>query len=442
MAESRGRGRAALRRYRAGIALVLGWAATLPLLVVLEATHHHWLQDAILRVFSGFPALAIEVDHLRWVLSEDVGGSYAFTLFVATLAVPLGFVVRMIARARLRAGHADPLDRVRRFVSEHQRWTLAATGAVAALMQGAWLRFNLFTYETGLAPYCMAAVVVGLAQWKVVRAALRAFLAPTVESAAVEGAIQPDEIRFSAVAVTRESIAMVGGLAGLTVVMVLWMASVQLRSLYSDPRFFYAMLAYVGVAATSAFAFQRASRISVGVDGIRVSGTSRTRFFAYRDLDEAREEKGDVLLVRRGRTLLRLQLHGPDATRRAAILDRIRAGIARVDEVARDGAANLVTAVSHDTVAKTLRGGTDYRMASVSRDALWGLVEGAAVDGAARTAAARAILETSTTEERARIRVAAGHCADPKIRVALEEMADEEPAQAAPLMQRSLPARE
>jgi hypothetical protein len=198
----------------------------------------------------------------------------------------------------------------------------------------------------------------------------------------------------------------------------------------------------VSVAATSAFAFQRASRISVGVDGIRVSGTSRTRFFAYRDLDEVREANGDILLVRRGRTLLQLQLHGPDAARRAAILDRIRAGIARVAEVERDGAANLVVAVSHDTVAKSLRGGTDYRMPSVSRDGLWALVEGAAVDGTARTAAARAILETGTSEERARVRVAAGQCADPRIRVALEEMADEEPAQSAPQMQRSLPVRE
>ncbi|HTQ42205.1 MAG TPA: hypothetical protein VMI75_05550 [Polyangiaceae bacterium] len=443
MAESRGPIRSALRRYRAGIALALAWVAALPLLAAWIAVRNS-LQDAIFRVFSGFPALALDVDHMRDILGHDAVGSYSLTLFVATLAVPLGVLVRMIARARLRAGHADPLDRVRRFVSEHPRWTSTATAGVAALMQGIWLHFNFLpgVYDVSRAAYCMPAVVVGLAQWKIVSGALRAWLAPTIESAVVEGAIDPDEIRFSAVAVTRESLALVGGLAALTVAVVGGIALADLRTLYNDARFFDVILGYMGVAAVSAFAFQRASRISVGVDGIRVSGTSRTRFFAYRDLDEVREAKGDILLVRRGRTLVRLQLHGPDATRRAAILDRMRAGIARVAEVERDGAANLVAAVSHETVARTMRGGTDYRMASVSRDALWALVEGAAVDASARTAAARAILETSTGEERARIRVAAGHCADPKVRVAHEEMADEEPSEAAALMQRSLPARQ
>jgi hypothetical protein len=443
MAESRGPIRSALRRYRAGVALALAWAAALPLLVAWIAVRNS-LSTVIFRVFSGFPSLAIEVDHLREILGYDVAGSYPLTLFLATIALPVGVLVRMVARARVRAGHADPLDRVRRFVSEHPRWTSAATAGVAALMQGVWLRFNLFPflYENHRAVICVSAVIVGLAQWRIVSAALRAWLAPTIESAVVEGAIAPDEIRFSAVAVTRESLAMVGGLAALTVAVVAGIALADIRTLFNDARFFDVILGYMGLAAVGAFAFEQASRISVGVDGIRVSGTSRTRFFAYRDLDEVREAKGDILLVRRGRTLLRLQLHGPDATRRAAILDRIRAGIARVAEVERDGAANLVAAVSHETVARTMRGGTDYRMASVSRDALWSLVEGAAVDASARTAAARAILETSTSEERSRIRVAAGHCADPKVRVALEEMADEEASEAAPSMQRSLPARQ
>jgi len=441
MAESRVPIRSALRRYRTGIALVLAWAA-MPALAAAEWPLHGWLQDAILRVFSGFPALAIQIDHLRELFGRDLASTYGLTLFVATIAVPLGAVVRMVARARVRAGHADPLDHVRRFVSERPRWTSAITVGAASLMQGFYLFFNPYAFIYHRVAYFAVGAVIGLAQWRIVGGGLRAWLAPTIESAAVEGGIRPDEIRFSAVAVTRESVAVVGGLAALTVGMVAWMSSVDLRSMYVDPSFFYAMVGYVGLAATTAFAFQRASRISVGVDGIRVSGTSRTRFFAYRDLDEVRETKGDILLVRRGRTLLRLQLHGPDAARRAAMLDRIRAGIARVAEVERDGAANLVAAVSHETVARTMRGGTDYRMASVSRDALWALVEGAAVDASARTAAARAILETSTSEERTRIRVAAGRCADLKVRVALEEMADEEPSEAAPLMQRSLPARQ
>jgi hypothetical protein len=122
MAKSRGRIRSALRRYRAGVALVLGWAAAVPVAGALFATHQ-WVQNAIYRVFSGFPALAIGVDHLVDALANDASGSYALTLFVATIALPLGVLGRMVARSRVRAGHADPLDRARRFVSEHPRWT-------------------------------------------------------------------------------------------------------------------------------------------------------------------------------------------------------------------------------------------------------------------------------------------------------------------------------
>lgn len=438
MADPRGGVRAVLRKYSPGILLVLAWVAAPMFRARWYDGLQHWLEDAVYRVFSGFPALANSVERLRDLLFWDGEASYAGTLFLATLAVPLALVVRMVARARLRAGHSDPLDRVRRFVATHPRWASAATAGLAALMQGAWLhlipgdflRFHPFA--------CSAAItIVGVAQWRIAAVGLRAALASTIESAIEQGSIDADEIRFSAVAVTRETLGMVGGLATLTLAAVAWMATMDIQRMYRDPRLFTAMLAYVGIAALSALAFRQASRISVGVDGVRVGGTSRTRFFAYRDLDEVREERGDVLLVRRGRTLLRLQLHGPDATRRDAIVERIRAGIVRVAEVERDGASNLVKATSPDTVARSMRGGMDYRVASVSRDGLWALVEGSAVDAEARTAAARAILETGTDEERSRVRVAAGHCADPQVRVALEELADEEPA-SAPGLQRQL----
>jgi hypothetical protein len=418
--------RSALRRYRPGFLLLIGWAGSLvphwwwPL--------SDWLQVVVYRVFSGFPALAISVDKLRWIFFENLEFSYSATVFCASLAVPLAMVLRMLARARLRAGHPDPLDRVRRVVASHPAWTHAATAGMAALVQWAWLKILPPEYEFHRVAYLALAAVAAAVQWRLAAAGLRAFLAPTVEGEAEEATIEADEIHFAAVAVTRETLGMVGALGALTVAAVAFMAGIQIQQLYRDPHLFTVMLAYTGIAAASALAFRLASRISVGVDGVRVGGTSRTRFFAYRDLDDVREERGDVLLVKRGRTLLRLQLHGKDATRREAIVERIRAGIARVAVVERDGAANLVKSASPDTVARSMRGGADYRVASVSRDGLWALVEGSAVDAQARTAAARAILETGTDEERSRIRVAAGLCADPQVRVALEELADEEPA--------------
>ncbi len=431
--------RSAWRRYRPGIALLLGWVGLLAFRHDVYWAVSDWLEKAIYRVLSGFPALAVSVDHLRWIFLQGLALGYAATIFLATLAVPFAFVLRMVARARIRAGHRDPLDRVRQFMVAHPRWTSAATAAVPAVLQWFWLNVpGAPNFELHRVAYCAVAALLGAAQWRIAAAGLRALVAPTVERAAEDDErIDADEIHFAAVAVTRETLGMVGGLAALTLAAVAWMATMDLNRLYRDPRLFTAMLAYAAIAAVSALAFRQASRISIGVDGVRVGGTSRTRFFAYRDLDDVREERGDVLLVRRGRTLLRLQLHGPDATRRAAIVERIRAGIARVAEVERDGAANLVKAVSPDAVARSMRGGADYRMASVSRDGLWALVEGSAVDAEARTAAARAILETGTEEERVRIRVAAGLCADPRVRIVLEEMADEEAAAAPELRQRA-----
>jgi hypothetical protein len=105
---------------------------------------------------------------------------------------------------------------------------------------------------------------------------------------------------------------------------------------------------------------------------------------------------------------------------------RVHVALARVKDVERDAAANFVTSRSSDKVAQSARGGGDYRMPSVSHDALWSLVEGAAVAAPTRTAAAEALVSTGGLVERERLRVAAAHCADPRVRLALEELADDE----------------
>ncbi len=79
---------------------------------------------------------------------------------------------------------------------------------------------------------------------------------------------------------------------------------------------------------------------------------------------------------------------------------------------------------SKDELARVASGGADYRAASLSREALWALIEGPAVDADARRAAAEALATTSDVAERARLRIAAEHCADPRVRVALAELAE------------------
>jgi hypothetical protein len=74
-------------------------------------------------------------------------------------------------------------------------------------------------------------------------------------------------------------------------------------------------------------------------------------------------------------------------------------------------------------VASSL-GGDSYRFPSISREQLWDLVEGPAADASTRTAAARALSAALDVSERARLRVAAAQCAEPRLRVALETVAD------------------
>jgi hypothetical protein len=295
---------------------------------------------------------------------------------------------------------------------------------IYAAWHNVWGHWNLL--------YCVLATVVsGLAQVPIIRGASRAFLAPTVAGEDGPGTVEigDDEIRFAAVAVTRETWLAVGSLSALTLAVVGWLAFLPTLALFKDVRVFTVIPAYVAIAVASALLFRGASKISVGVDGIYVGGTSRARFFAYRDLDEARVKGGDIELVRQGHVALRLQLHGEDATRRDAIVARIHEALARVKDVERDAAANFVTSRSTDKVAQSARGGGDYRLPSVSHEALWSLVEGAAVAAPTRTAAAEALVSTGGVPERERLRVAAAHCADPQVRLALEEMADDEAAE-------------
>jgi hypothetical protein len=416
--------------HKAVALLVAAWA-----LALSSLDRHHdvrgALEDAIVRIFSGFPGAQQTALGVADLLERALWTTFNTTLGVCSLMAPLAFAARLIARARVRAGHADPLDRVRIWLAAGRNRTVALAAGIPVVAQVLYLRGVLgWGHHSALAAVTIA-LGAGLAQAAVLRAGLRILLAPTMGDAGEGPAtIDADELRFDAVAVTRETKLAVGALALLSIATVAWIASLPILALFKDPRVFTVIASYVGVAAASAFAFRRASRIAVGVDGIYVGGTSRARFFAYRDLDEVRARGGDLELVRRGRVVLRLQLHGKDATRREAILARMVDGLARVKDVERDAAANFVTSRSVDHVVDSARGGGDYRMPSVSSDALWALVEGQGVDATTRTAAAEALVKVAGAD-RERLRVAAAHCADPRVRVALEDLGDEADGEAA-----------
>jgi hypothetical protein len=411
--------------FRPAVVLVLAW--------VVAGSHGsrpyelalRFLDKFLSRVFSGFPATQEYVSDLLFHANMRLGEAYSHALGWATLLVPVGFLARFLARALVRGGGRDPLDRARAWTAARPRW---ATALLA--LPGSLLALRIFAQDflghpdhsataVPLLTVVMTAIFIGS------RSGLRSLLAPTVdpdEEARI--AIGSDEIAFDAVAVTRETRAAVAGLAGLSVVMVAWIAALPIATLFRDPRLFAAVGVYVALALGGAAVFRLASRVAVGVDGVLVKGSSRTRFFAYRDLDDARLSWTDLELVRKGRVVLRLQLHGADAVRRDAVLARIKENIGRVQQGNDAMAAQLVASSTREQLARVASGRADYRAASLSREALWSLIEGPSVDGASRTAAAEALAKTSDGAERARLRVASAHCADPKVRVALEELAE------------------
>jgi hypothetical protein len=79
-------------------------------------------------------------------------------------------------------------------------------------------------------------------------------------------------------------------------------------------------------------------------------------------------------------------------------------------------------------------------MAALTRDQLWALVEGPEVEASARRAAAEALVSSAASgdgRERARLRVAADHCAEPNVRVALAELAGTDEGEGASKASRS-----
>jgi hypothetical protein len=264
---------------------------------------------------------------------------------------------------------------------------------------------------------------------------MRELLAPTTGAteAPARFEIGADEIVFDAVAVTRQSVAIVAVFSTIMLAVPAFIWTRPILQLFTDTSIFYLVAAYITLGATGALGFRKASRVAVGVDGVHVRGTSRARFFAYRELDSARTRGADLELVRGGKVVLRLQLHGDDAARRDAVLERITANIARAREGQGANAARIVAASSDADLARAAEGAGDYRVATLTREQLWALVEGPEIETSARTAAAQALARSSDVAERARLRVAAERCAEPRARVALREIAEDDSVPDVPL---------
>jgi hypothetical protein len=400
--------------------------------------------DALQRAFDAPGATWFRDLVIRAIAQPLVQAYHASpsALLAGTLLLLAGVFVRAFARARLREGRPDPLERVREQLARrpwmarlltwipslafvlYEAWdeVLGPATRNFAIFRDDWMRFQ--TPETLAASIVIGTAVVALAIRPVASAGLRALLAPIAPGrSSAKGA---DEIAFSAVAVTVRTRAAVAGLAAASVAAAIAVACVPYHALHSDPRVLFAMGVYVAAALGAMLAFRRSSRIDVGVDGIYVHYGAHTRFFAYRDIDGARTRAAGLELLRGERVVLHLQLHGPDADRRDELLDRIRRAIAHARDAEAHVAERVVQTTSTRRVASATLGGADYRFPAISREQLWSVVEGSSADAPTRTAAAQALAVDLAQVERPRLRAVAARTADPQLRVALDRLTEPE----------------
>jgi hypothetical protein len=165
------------------------------------------------------------VDLVGHAFMTVLPAALVLSLVVSACLVPVGLVLRALARTRVHRGSADPLDVARRWVGAHPRAASALTAAPATLAmfaialgkaRGDWLQEHdsaLLTY----AAFAVPAALASMAFAALARADARALLAPTVDATLpVRTDVAQGEITFRAVAVTRETIATVGIMAAMT----------------------------------------------------------------------------------------------------------------------------------------------------------------------------------------------------------------------------------
>jgi hypothetical protein len=393
------------------------------------------LMVASLACFFGYVAL---VNTVGRAMSGYFDGSepLAFSFLASAVAAPVLYVVRLAARARLRGTGKDAFAGLRRWFSERPR----AARALSALPT---LLGLLFTSDPHLvdnfvtSPYTPAmplasaigyVALLGLAPALALgllgRGLIQGLFAPLEGKPLGQKPIEdPEQLTFSAVAVTLETRGAVGAVLALSVAVLAVLSNMELRHLDSSAGA-AGLSAYIAAMLATAGLFQRVSRIDLGFDGVLVTGSSRTRFFAYHDVDAVEALPwGDVVLRRNGRVVLRLQLHGADEGRHAAIAQRVREGIDRAREARTGGAARLADARDRSPLARAAEGLGSFRAPGVTRDELWELVEAPGTDAASRAAAAEALAASAGASDRRRMRVAAQRCAEPRARAVLARIA-------------------
>jgi hypothetical protein len=171
--------------------------------------------------------------------------------------------------------------------------------------------------------------------------------------------------------------------------------------------------------------------VVLGVDGVRVEGVVRRRFFPYASITAARATPHALLLdLQSGDTVL-VPAPGAGRARMRALAEAVAARIGEsVPSSARlPSLSDVSVGKWREAIVAGAAGGTGYREASISNEALERSLLGPGLTCEARVATAIALLARG--EEPTHIRVAASAVADDTTRALLERLAEGEADDAA-----------
>jgi hypothetical protein len=363
-----------------------------------------------------------------WWTARFVDPMWTLVAFASASVALVALAFRQ-ARGAMAGSPRDPVIKLRDLLRRHP-WLGRVLPWIPALFQAPSLvRYilrpaeatNLWaTYSRTTGP--LALLAVGSLTALAAHFALRSLDLIADRPVDTVTTVDRDETTFLAVAVNARTQGAVLGVFLVTLAMIHGVT--QPHFWMRDAAGGLPLVAYAVASLGFAAWFRKASTVAVGRDGIFVRGTSKERFYSYQDFDEVRLAGMHFDFHRAGKRVLRLQLHGTDDARAEALAERIRAALALSHRT--DGAHLLARSAVAGSLGRAAQGATDYRQPSVSREQLWELVEGEATDRAARLAAAEALATAIDAQDRSRLRVAATLVADPKVRVALEDLAEDD----------------
>ena len=184
--------------------------------------------------------------------------------------------------------------------------------------------------------------------------------------------------------------------------------------------FVVAALAYLPIVADRV-------RVTVGADGLRVRPVlGRARFVPFASLDTTSVGDGTLALhLRDGATVTLRAIR--DARALAHIEEQVALHGGRELDPGPLARAGRTTRAWISDLRAVSEGSASFRSLAIPRDSLWNAVEDAAAPPSARAAAAVALRDALSDDERARLRAVARTCAAPHLRVALEHCASPTP---------------